>query len=153
MFLRKSLLLENGKSGMVFNTGLVSWARFLVLIIAMVFFFFSLSSEYAYNSYYRATVIVLAVFICFVVGPRTEVLIIQSERRLKIEKRFLIFSRAKEYDLSGNEVLETRGKKIFIGIGDTLHCIAESGNANEREAWQAEIRNCLERMREVERIM
>ena len=148
MLLRQTLLLQSSASGMVFNTGLASWARIIVLLIAVGFFIFTLSSDHAYNPYFRLSVIVLATFLCIIVGPRTEVLIIQSERRLRIERRFFIFSRAKEYDLVGNEELQTQGRKIFIRVGGTLHYLAESSKEEERADWIKDIQGCLSRMRD-----
>jgi hypothetical protein len=148
LFLRQTLLIQSSASGMVFNTGLASWARIFVLLIAVGFFVFTLSSEHAYDPRFRVAVIVLATFLCVVVGPRTEVLIIQSERRLRIEKRFFIFSRAKEYDLNGSEEIGAQGKKIFLKVNGIVHYIAESGNEGERAAWLAGIQACLDRMRE-----
>jgi len=133
---------------MVFNTGLASWARIIVLLIAIGFFVLTLSSEYAYNNTFRVLVIILATFLCILVGPRTEILIIQSERKLRIEKRFFIFSRAKEYDLFGSEEIETQGKKIYIKVAGAAHYLAETGKDDERAAWISDIRSCLERMRD-----
>lgn len=145
--MRETLILQNSEAGMVLSTGLVSWARLGVLVVAVVFFVLSLSGSMAYNMNFRLIVIVLAIFLCVVVGPRTEVMIIRSERRIKITRRFFIFSRAKEYDLDGSEELIISNDAIILAKGMLFLTLARFRKANQREAHFAEIRQCLESMR------
>jgi hypothetical protein len=147
MVLRETLLLQNSSAGMVFNTGLASWARILVLLIAVGAFILSLSSDFAYDPRFRIAVILLAIFMGVFVGPRTEVLIIQDERKIKITKRFFIFSRSNEYNLDGSEELSAQGKKILLNKAGHLLVLAETRKENTRNLWLEGIRQCLERMR------
>jgi hypothetical protein len=147
MILRETLLLQNREAGMVFSTGLASWARLVVLVIAVAAFILTLSSSMAYETGFRIAVIVLAVFLCVVVGPRSEAMLIRSERRLKITKRFFIFSRTKEFNLDGSEELTISGACIFLNKGGISLQLARSRKEEQRAAWADAIAECLERMR------
>jgi hypothetical protein len=145
--LRETLILGKSEAGMVLSTGLVSWARLGVLVVAVVFFVLSLSSSLAYDPGFRLIVIALAVFMCVVVGPRTEVMIIRSERRIRVTRRFFVFSRAKEYDLNGKEELVISKDAILLKKDALSLPLARFRKAGQREAHFAEIRQCLESMR------
>jgi len=147
MILRETMVLGKSESGMVLSTGLVSWARLGVLAVAVVFFVLSLSSSMAYNMYFRLTVIILAILMGIVVGPRAEAMLIRSERRLRITHRFFLFSRAKEYDLDGSEELVMDKDAILLRKGGVSLRLAQFHRADRREACFADIRQCLDNMR------
>jgi hypothetical protein len=146
MFLRETLLLESGSAGMVFSTGIALWARIFVLILAIVFFILTLSADFAYDPRFRITVIALAIFLAVFVGPRTDTLLIRDERRIKITKRFFIFSKAREYALDGSEQLLIVGKKIILKKSDIEFVLVITGKENKRTLWFEEIQQCLRQM-------
>jgi len=148
MFLRETLLLRNSAEGMVFSTGLASWARIAVLLVALGFFILTLSSEFAYDPRFRISVIILAIFLGVFVGPRTEVLLIRSEKKLQITRRFFLFARTKGCDLNGSEEIEAVGKKIFLKAGGISFCLASARKDAELALWIEGVERCLERMRD-----
>ena len=116
MILRETTLHENSAAGMAFSTGIDGRARYLILLVAVVLFLFSLSGETAYNPLFRVIVIVVGVLLAALVGPRSEVLVIRSERCVRLTTRFFLFSRSHEYLFDGGEKAELSGGTIWLEL-------------------------------------
>lgn len=126
MNIRESLVLSNSKSGIVIITSLAGKLRLLVLLVAVVLFFLSLSSEIAYKTEFRLLVVVVAFGLIALVGPRQEIFLIRDEQRVKITRRFFVFSKTSEHAMQAVQ-LTISDRVITLHVETRSYLIRVSG--------------------------
>lgn len=126
MSIRETLVLANDKSGMVIVTALAGSLRLVVLIMAVILFVMSLSSEISYKTEFRAAVVVMALGMILLVGPRQEILLIRDENVIKITRRFFLFSKTAEVAMNAASVA-IDGKAIVLSADGKSYPIRVAG--------------------------
>jgi len=86
----------------------------------------SLSSEISYKTEFRVSVVVIALGMILLVGPRQEIFLIRDENAIKITRRFFLFSKTAEVAMSAASVT-IDGKSIVLSAEGKSYSIRVSG--------------------------